>query len=444
MTLSLRFSALSDVGRVRKENQDSGYAGPHLLIVADGVGGAARGDIASATTVHQMRLLSDRAPDIDGGPEETLAGAITMAHSRIGDLVSDNPEIEGTSTTVVAGMFTGTDLAIAHVGDSRAYLLRDGELRALTRDHSFVQSLVDEGRITEEEARVHPNRNLILRAVDGVHEPHPDTSLLTLQVGDRLLFCSDGCCGSLTDDEMAELLATDNVDHAASTLVTAALDAGSTDNVTVVVAEVVEEEVEEQLPITVGAAAHPLRPTSKPGRLRRLRAEQPIDPEVARYAPRPPRRGRILRFLALVLVLLALAAAALFGAYKWTQTQYYIGFDNEGYVAVYRGLPESVFGYDLHTEIYTSKFKAAALGAADREAVEATVSATSKKQGVANINAMGLRGCALSQPSRTPQPSPTTLPTYNPSATSTPSVTTTVVPSATVTPSTRPGCPSSP
>ncbi|MGN6722055.1 MAG: PP2C family protein-serine/threonine phosphatase, partial [Marmoricola sp.] len=219
MTLSLRFSALSDVGRVRKDNQDSGYAGPNLLMVADGVGGAARGDVASSATVQQMRILDTH--EHEEGGVETLVGGIALAHSRISDLVADSPDIDGTSTTVVAGLFDGSELVVAHVGDSRAYLLRGGQIQALTRDHSFVQSLVDEGRITEDEARIHPNRNLILRAVDGVHEPNPDTSTHALQPGDRLLFCSDGCCGVLTDDQIGELLGNDNVDHAARNLVTA-------------------------------------------------------------------------------------------------------------------------------------------------------------------------------------------------------------------------------
>ena len=169
--MRLRYAALSDVGRVRKDNQDSAYAGPHLLVVADGVGGSARGDIASSAAVGIMRRL-DEPPgnDVLGA----LAGAIHRSHDQIASLVQESPEIDGTSTTVTAAVFDGTRLGIGHVGDSRGYLLRDGALSQLTTDHTFVQSLVDEGRITEDEARVHPHRNLILRAVDGVHEPEPD------------------------------------------------------------------------------------------------------------------------------------------------------------------------------------------------------------------------------------------------------------------------------
>lgn len=408
MTLSLRFSALSDVGRVRKENQDSGYAGPHLLLVADGVGGAARGDVASATTVHQMRALDEHALESGTSAVETLIGGITLAHSRIGDLVADSPELDGTSTTVVAGLFTGSEMVIAHVGDSRAYLLRDGEIQALTRDHSFVQSLVDEGRITEEEARIHPNRNLILRAVDGVHEPNPDTSVQSLRAGDRILLCSDGCCGVLTDEQIGQILGADNVDHAASALVTSSLDAGSTDNVTVVVAEVVdgaaEDEDNDQVPITVGAAAHPLRPTSRSGRLRRRLTEIVVDPEVARYAPRPPRRNRILRFVIALVVLLLLAAAALYGAYRWTQTQYYIG-DSDGYVAIYQGEPGSVFGFSLHHVVSRSDLRVSDLGAGAESINDNTSVYDSRSKAEAKVAALQSLVAACKRAAATPPPS---------------------------------------
>ena len=434
MTLSLRFSALSDVGRVRKENQDSGYAGAQLLLVADGVGGAARGDVASATTIHQMRVL-DTAPEQPAGTgEEVLVGAIGLAHTRISDLVAESPELEGTSTTVVAGFLQGNELAIAHVGDSRGYLFRDGVLTALTRDHSFVQSLVDEGRITEEEARVHPNRNLILRAVDGVHEPNPDTSRHVVTPGDRLLLCSDGCCGVLTDEQIAEILANDDLDHVATTLVTASLDAGSTDNVTVVVADVIEDG-RQQPPVTVGAAAHPLRPTSRTGRLRRKLTEIVVDPEVARYAPRPPRRGRFWRFSLIVVVLLGLAAAILYGGYRWTQTQYYIGADENGYVTSYQGVPGSVFGFSLSSPLYHSALNVSALDEINRKNVSDTPSFGSAAKAKETIESLIERTCP------TPEPTPTTKPRgTKPSATNKKHGST-HKPSASATPTPKPGCP---
>ena len=174
--LRLDYSALSDVGRVRKNNQDSGYAGPWLLSVCDGVGGAARGDIASATAIGQIRRL-----DADPGDEDRLAlvaGALHRAHDRIADTVEEDPALRGTSTTAVVALFDGHQFALGHIGDSRAYLLRDGQLSQLTTDHTFVQTLIDEGRITEEEAKTHPHRHLILKALDGASDLEPDLFLV--------------------------------------------------------------------------------------------------------------------------------------------------------------------------------------------------------------------------------------------------------------------------
>src|SRR6478609_4446309 len=163
----LDYGAVSDVGRVRRDNQDSGYAGPWLLAVCDGVGGAARGDIASATAISQLRRL-DQAPTSDSADEllARIAGAVHRAHDRLVELVDEDPALSGTSTTATVLTFDGARIGIGHVGDSRAYLYRDGAIRQLTLDHTFVQTLIDEGRITEAEARVHPHRNLIMRAID--------------------------------------------------------------------------------------------------------------------------------------------------------------------------------------------------------------------------------------------------------------------------------------
>ena len=233
--LALRYAALSDVGRVRKDNQDSGYASEHLLVIADGVGGAARGDLASTTAIQAMSRLDG---PVAGDVLEALAGGIHRAHDRIAELVEQDPELDGTSTTITSALFDGRRIGVAHVGDSRGYLLRDGTLSQLTKDHTFVQSLIDEGRITEEESRTHPHRNLILRAVDGVDETDPDLFYVDLAPGDRILLCSDGASGVLDADRLADILGTGTVDFAVVELIRAALEAGSSDNITVVVADV--------------------------------------------------------------------------------------------------------------------------------------------------------------------------------------------------------------
>ncbi|MDT9593042.1 protein phosphatase 2C domain-containing protein [Nocardioides zeae] len=375
--LHLDFSAVSDVGRVRKDNQDSGYAGAHLLAVCDGVGGAARGDVASSTAISQLRRL-------DAQPGEDLlghvAGGLLRAHTRIGEIVDEDPSLNGTSTTATVALFDGDRLGIAHVGDSRAYLFRDGEITQLTKDHTFVQSLIDEGRITEEEARTHPHRNLILKALDGVHETDPDLFTVDVADGDRLLLCSDGACGVLDDDRLASILSDGTPDFAAVELVRASLEAGSTDNVTCVVADVTRSSTASIEPLLVGAASDLPRGagggagatglfrghrSGDTGELDPVPAEippsvgfavpnDPVDPEAQRYAPLPPRRFLWLRRIFTLLLVVGILAAAGGAVYAWTQQRYFVKADADENVLVYRGFDYSLLGLDLYTPIADS------------------------------------------------------------------------------------------
>ncbi len=394
--LRLRFAALSDVGRHRKDNQDSGYASERLLVVADGVGGAAFGDVASSTAVQLLRKLDDEPTD---EMLPLLAGAVHRVHDRLAELVENDKELDGTSTTVTAAMFDGRQLGFAHVGDSRAYLLRGGELRQLTADHTFVQTLIDEGRITEAEAKVHPHRNIILRAVDGVHDTEPDLFHLALETGDRLLLCSDGCTGGVDDAGIAHLLGEGNVDSAALTLVQAALDGGSTDNVTVVVAEVVTADAPDDPdlaaattgPMLVGAAAaQPRRGAGSGaggagrGMFRRQSdtdeidpvpdalSTEPVDPEELRYAPRPPRRFLAVRRLALVLVPLILLAGGIVFGYIWSQNQYYVAAAGDR-VAIYQGVQMDLPLVSLSSVHQDSDVVVAELPCFDQEQVQAGI-----------------------------------------------------------------------
>lgn len=362
--LRLSYYAISDVGRVRKDNQDSGYAGPWLLAVCDGVGGAARGDIASSTAVNELRQLDERPGSADLLTRVT--DGLHEAHESIASQVDQDPALSGTSTTATVALFDGHRIAIGHIGDSRGYLYRAGELSQITTDHTFVQSLIDEGRITEEEARIHPHRNLILKALDGLHEVEPDLFAIALAPGDRVFLCSDGACGVLDDNRMADILSSGSPEFAAIELVRASLDAGSSDNVTCVVADVLTEEeaaadpaYDELEPMVVGAAAELKRRMPRgifrghrsgdTGELEPIEAEipegigyaivddPPVDPEAYRYAPLAPRRYTWARRAMAVAVLLGLAWVALASAYWWTQQQYYIG-EHDGQVAVYRGI----------------------------------------------------------------------------------------------------------
>ncbi len=368
----LHYSAISDVGRVRRENQDSGYAGPWLLTVCDGVGGAVRGDLASSTAVQALRKL-DQQPDEDILGQ--VAGAVHRADDRIAEIVEEDPALNGTSTTATVVLFDGNRFGVGHIGDSRAYLYRRGELRQLTHDHTFVQSLIDEGRITEEQSRTHPHRNLILKALDGIRHEEPDLFEFPAEAGDRVFVCSDGACGTLTDERMKDILGTGTPDFAAVELVRASLEAGSTDNVTCIVADVAEEAPSEDLqPLLVGAAAD--LPRRMPigggvagavgGLFRGHRsgdtgeippvpgeevpagafAADPIDPEAARYAPRPPGRYAWLRRIMVAAVLLGLAWIVLAAGWSWSQQQFYVG-DQDGKVAIFRGIDADLPGISL-------------------------------------------------------------------------------------------------
>ena len=390
--MRLDYAAISDVGRVRKDNQDSGYAGPHLLAVCDGVGGAARGDIASATAVGQLRRLdTDDVEDLLG----QVAGALHRAHDRIGELVDEDPSLTGTSTTATVALFDGTTLGLGHVGDSRAYLLRDGQLRQLTTDHTFVQTLIDDGQITEEESRVHPHRNLILKAIDGIHDLEPDLFELQTQPGDRLLLCSDGASGVLDAARLTDILRSGNADYAAVELVRASLEAGSSDNVTCLVADVIDDLAEgDTEPMLVGAAAElPRRGRSMAGVGSLFRghragdtgelepvaadvpdhvpfaiASDPIDPEEARYAPRPPRRFAWLRRLLVLVFLVGVLWVVAAGAWSWSQRQYYVG-EHEGLVTIYRGVNADLPGLELSQPYETSDIELAELSDYDQTQV---------------------------------------------------------------------------
>ncbi|TWG99024.1 protein phosphatase [Nocardioides sp. J9] len=357
--LTLDFYAVSDVGRVRKDNQDSGYAGPWLLSVCDGVGGAARGDIASGTAVNELRQLDE--PPGSADVLDRVNDGLHEAHVAIGHQVDQDPSLNGTSTTATVALFDGSRLALGHVGDSRAYLLRDGELSQLTNDHTFVQSLIDEGRITEVEARVHPHRNLILKALDGLHDVEPDLFALELVPGDRLFLCSDGACGVLDDARMTEILKDGSPEFCAIEMVRASLEAGSSDNVTCVVADVTEAapDAGARDPMVVGAAAdlrqrrpralfrghrsgdtgelEPVAAEIPEGIDYAIHADPPVDPEAMRYAPQAPPRFIWPRRLLALAVLVGLAWMVVGTAYWWSQRQYYVGED-DGVVVIYRGV----------------------------------------------------------------------------------------------------------
>src|SRR5579875_1318887 len=209
MSISLRYAARTDLGLGSKtRNEDSGYAGPDLLVLADGMGGHAAGDMASSTVVTELIALDGESYGTDEALRR-LATAVHNANSRLRAEMDDDPDLEGMGTTLIAFLRSGNMLALANIGDSRAYLVRDGVFSQITKDHSFVQTLLDEGRITPEEAEHHPQRSLVTRVLTGRDDDEPDLSLREAKPGDRLLLCSDGLPDYVAHSTIEEIVTGD-------------------------------------------------------------------------------------------------------------------------------------------------------------------------------------------------------------------------------------------
>ena len=239
MTLALRYAVRSDVGLLREGNEDSAYAGPHLLAVADGVGGHAAGEVASTAAITMLAPLDaeDLGPDLAG----ELADAVAMASNRLQELITFDPAIEDMGTTLTALLWSEGYAALCHIGDSRAYLLRDGRFFQITRDHSLVQSLVDDGTITVDDVPTHPYRSLLLRALDGRTIAEPDLTPLETYPGDRFLLCSDGLSDVVSEQALHQVLtAVRDLDEVTLRLVELAIAGGGPDNITCVVADVID------------------------------------------------------------------------------------------------------------------------------------------------------------------------------------------------------------
>jgi serine/threonine protein phosphatase PrpC len=259
MTLVLRYAVRSDVGLLREGNEDSAYAGPRLLAVADGMGGHAAGEVASSLTISAMAKLDSEPPGGDMLAE--LSSAVAAANTRLQEMIIANPAVEGMGTTLTALFWSDGHAAVCHIGDSRGYLLREGELYQITHDHTLVQSLVDEGRISVDDVSSHPQRSLLLRALDGRSIAEPDLSVHDSQVGDRYLLCSDGLSGVVTAEMLRETMATiDEPEAVTRQLIDLALRGGGPDNITCIVADVVDAASSRLpptgTPVMAGAAAN--------------------------------------------------------------------------------------------------------------------------------------------------------------------------------------------
>jgi protein phosphatase len=432
VAIALRYAARSDVGLVRQNNQDSGYAGPHLLVIADGMGGHAGGDVASSLAIGELAPLDGESHGSDDALAH-LERAVRSAHAELLARVEEEPQLAGMGTTVTALLRAGNRLALAHIGDSRAYLLRDGVLAQITKDHTFVQTLVDDGRLTPEEAEHHPQRSVLMRVLsDIVEDPEPDFSMRESRVGDRYLLCSDGLSGVVSFETLQETLAAgDPPGVTCERLVALARRAGAPDNVTCIVADVVDEPASaDAAPSVVGAASvRPQRRSPEEGSSAAERAAAlTATPELESDADAldAPSRGRAFVRLAGAAVVAVVLAGGAFAAWHWVRQQYFVGVYGEQ-VAVFRGLPQDLGPLDLATLDHTTGVLVDALPPADRDSVRAGLVVDNNQEATAKVDA--LRRAACGDATVGPTPAGTATPT--PAAT--PASTTSASPGATAT-----------
>jgi serine/threonine protein phosphatase PrpC len=422
VTLSLRFGARSDVGLAREGNEDALYAGPRLLAVADGMGGHAAGEVASRVVIEALAPLDESPPD--GELTDALRRAVETANGYLRDMVAADTALEGMGTTLTALLWVQQTLGLVHIGDSRAYLLRDGVLQQVTHDHTFVQTLIDQGRITPDEANTHPQRSWITNALDGRPDIELDLSIQDVRVGDRYMVCSDGLSSYVSEETLEETLRDGDPQSACDQLVDLALRAGGLDNITCIVADIVDEDGTTGDAILGGAAAdgqaaHPEAPTDSPAARaaaihpRRPEPEAEVEstplPPSNDEAPPPRRRSRRLPIVLALVALIVIGGAV--ATFFYIRTLYYVGVaqGSTPTVGVYRGVQGSVLGLDLESLADRSDVPISALPADDRARVNDGIDADGRADAERIVTA--LRGDACAVATATPQPSPSSSPT---------------------------------
>ncbi|MDQ1541167.1 MAG: family protein phosphatase [Actinomycetota bacterium] len=399
MSLMLRFAARSDVGLIRTNNEDAVYAGPRLVAVADGMGGHAAGDVASAVTIATLAPLDDDDPPSD------LLGAldqsIRQANDQLRQMMDADSELDGMGTTLTALLWSGSRLALAHIGDSRAYLMRDGELTQITHDHTLVQHMVDEGQLDEADIPTHPQRSVILRVLNGRPDIEADLSVREARAGDRYLLCSDGLSGVVSKDTLRDTLALPDPEQVVDALIDLALRGGAPDNVTCVVCDVVEAAgTTSGAPVIGGSVADGddarLRePDTAAGRAAALRDHR--RPTTRRRTEDEPTRRR-WRGPALVLVLVLVVAGALFGGtWLYSQHQFYVGSNGQN-VVVYKGINGRVLGISFSSPVENTGITMSSLPTFERQRVADTISARNRR------DADRIVGQLHASPSASPSP----------------------------------------
>jgi protein phosphatase len=400
MSVKTQSFAASDIGRVRKTNQDSGYAGYNFFFVADGMGGHAGGDIASAIIAQGVARADKDYEDTDQAAS-SVTEALLEANQKLASTVAEHPELKGMGTTFSGVVFTGDLVTVTHIGDSRVYMVSEGKVSQVTRDHTFVQRLVDTGRITAEEALTHPRRSVLMRVLGDVEiAPEIDTETFKAAPGDRWMLCSDGLCGVVPDVIINGILLNKSVDaeEATALLIYEAIEHGAPDNITVVVVDVLSAAAQTDFaaqPTFVGSAENEVVITTRRGSrlveifnprlIRDLLVRQPTEEfaveteellERIMKETRSKVRWRRVRGLAIIATLIALAGYLGYSAYAYTQTRFFIA-ESDGYVVIYQGIRESFGPFVFSREYQRTDLVVDQLNTYQQQLVERSISGDS-------------------------------------------------------------------
>jgi PPM family protein phosphatase len=333
-SLSFRAAGRSDVGLVRNNNEDSGFIGKHFLLVADGMGGHAAGELASSTTVAivaQVDNNKDKLEDL----ESKLIEIPKVITKELKNAINKDSSRAGMGTTLTAAVIQENQLKVSHVGDSRAYLVRNKQISRITKDQTYIQSLIDNNEITESEAKNHPQRSLLLQAIDGITESIPVITSIEILENDKILLCSDGLTNVVTDEEILEIVNQFDYVGAVSALIEKALENGGPDNITVIVADLQKEKYENKT-IVLGAAAEPRNRIKLPG----LEFPTDIHPFITSEFP-ALKSVTWFRKFAYVASFALIAVIISWGATNWISKQFYVSNLGDN-LAIFQGVNTSV------------------------------------------------------------------------------------------------------
>ena len=371
MTQSLYFRAAgrSDVGLVRENNEDSGFIGKNFLLVADGMGGHAAGELASSTAVSvvaQLESSLDKISDID----KKLFNIPSVISKELKNTISKDSTRSGMGTTLTTVVLHDNSLRVVHVGDSRAYLIRDKKIKAITKDQSYIQSLIDNNEITLEEAKTHPQRSLLLQAIDGLTEATAFIDSVEVIAGDKLVLCSDGLTNVVSDQEILQIVNQFEYVGAVSALIEKSLENGGPDNITVIVAEVVSEKYENKI-VVLGAAAEPRNRIKLPG----LEFPSDIHPFITSEFPALKSVTWVKKF---VYIFVSALIAILVGWYStnWISKQYYVSNLGDN-LAIFQGLNSSIGPVSLSRPVQSFDLDVIVLTKADQQLLRAGIGADS-------------------------------------------------------------------